>query len=281
MSIVGEATGAMGLLGKTWNWLRDRLDPARVQAQRLILVFEAYGIARQQIPRLLPASLTLPNATFSSPDKLKAHVTPALPDWAAEHLAIDRSWLDGVGAQPHLIEDHYKALGGYRDWLAQRIEQVPHASRLLQVWKMHGSEIGPDAYGPVCLVYEEISEGLDGSEFSRYWRLSGESPLDHPPCVENMIALVAIARSLGVLVAGHELALGDLRRLTAGKALIPELQQRRRGGWHPEDLIEPLPGQDTAWRQARWQGAQTYLKQAGIDGATVLGTPLDAGAASS
>jgi len=281
MAIVGEVMGALGLLGKAWAWLRDRFDPARVQAKRLIQAFEAYGTARQQIPRLLPAGLALPNAAFSSPDKLKAYLSPALLDWAAEHLAIDRSWLDGVGAQPHRIEEHYKSPGGYRDWLAQRIEQVPHASRLLQVWKMHGSEIGPDAYGPVCLVYEEISEGLDGSEFSRYWRLSGEWPLDHPPCVENMIALVAIARSLGVLVAGHELALGDLRRLTAGKALIPELQQRRRGGWHPEDLIEPLPGQDTAWRRARWQGAQTYLKQAGIDGATVLGTLLDAGAAGS
>ncbi|HQX68631.1 MAG TPA: hypothetical protein PLG70_10240, partial [Ottowia sp.] len=69
------------------------------------------------------------------------------------------------------------------------------------------------------------------------WRLSDEWPLDHAPCVENMIAVVAIARSLGILVVGHELALDDLRRLTAGKALIPDLQRRRRGRWHPEDLV--------------------------------------------
>lgn len=49
MSIVGEATGALGLLGKAWGWLRDRPDPARVQAQRLIQAFAAYDIARQQI----------------------------------------------------------------------------------------------------------------------------------------------------------------------------------------------------------------------------------------
>lgn len=281
MSIVGEATSALGLLGKTWGWLRDRVDPARTQAQRLIQAFEAYGIKRQQITRLLPAGLTLPNAAFSSPDKLKAHVTPALLDWGAEHLSIHRSWLDGVGTQPHLIEEHYKAPAGYRDWLARRIEQVPHVSRLLQVWMMHGTAIGPDVRGPVCLVYEETSEGLDGSEFSRYWRLSDEWPLDHPPCVENMIAVVAVARSLGILVVGHELALDELRRLTAGKALIPALQQRRRGRWHPEDLIEPLPGQDSAWRQARWQGAQAYLTQSGIEATTEPRTPHDAGAASS
>lgn len=281
MSIVGEATGALSLLGKAWGWLRDRLDPARGQAQRLIQVFEAYGIARQQITRLLPAGLTLPNAAFSSPDKLKDHLSPALPDWAAEHLAIHRSWLDGVGAQPHLIEDHYKAPAGYQGWLAQRIEQVPQVHRLVQVWKPQGQAIGPDARGPVCLVYEETSEGLDGAEFSRFWRLSDEWPLDHPPCVENMIAVVAIAQFLGLLVVGHELPMDDLRRLTAGKVLIPDLLHRRRGRWHPEDLIRPLAGQDSAWHQARWQGAQDYLRQAEIDGATVAGPPLDAGAANS
>ena len=281
MSIVGEATSTLGLLGKAWGWLRDRFDPARVQAKRLIQAFEAYGIARQQIPRLQPAGLTLPNAAFSSPDKLKAHLTPALLDWAAEHLAIRRSWLDGVGAQPHLIEDHYKAVAGHRDWLTQRIEQVPLVHRFVHVWKPQGPAIGPEAFGPVCLVYEETSDGLDRAEFSRFWRLSDEWPLDHAPCVENMIAVVAIARSLGILVVGHELALDDLRRLTAGKALIPDLQRRRRGRWHPEDLIEPLAGKDSAWRQARWQGAQDYLAQAGIEGATITGTRLDAVAVNS
>ena len=281
MSIVGEATGALSLLGKVWDWLRDRFDPARVQAQRLIRAFEAYGIARQQIPRLLPAGITLPNAAFSSPNKLKGHLTPALLDWAAEHLAIHRSWLDGVGAKPHLIEDHYKAVVGYRDWLAQRIEQAPLVHRFVHVWKPQGPSIGPDAFGPVCVIYEETSDGLDGAEFSRFWRLSDEWPLDHAPCVENMIAVVAIARSLGILVVGDELELDDLRRLTAGKALIPDLQRRRRGSWHPEDLIKPLAGKDSAWRQARWQGAQDYLAQAGIDGATIAGTRLDAVAVNS
>ena len=98
MSIVGEATGVLGLVSKAWGWLRDRLGPARVQAQRLIQAFEAYGIARQQIPRLLPASVTLTSVAFSSPDKLKGHLTPLVLHWAAEHLAIHRSWLEGVGA---------------------------------------------------------------------------------------------------------------------------------------------------------------------------------------
>lgn len=90
-----------------------------------------------------------------------------------------------------------------------------------------------------------------------------------------MIAVVAIAQSLGLLVVGGELPMEDLRRLTAGKVLIPLLQQRRRGRWHPEDLIRPHAGQDSAWRQARWQGALDYLRQSGIDEADVLEAPGD------
>jgi len=41
-------------------------------------------------------------------------------------------------------------------------------------------------------------------------------------------------------------------------------------------VVEPIAGQDSAWRQARWQGAQDYLAEAGIDGATIAGARLDA-----
>ncbi len=141
MSFVGEATGVVGLLEKAWNLLRDRRDPARSQAKRLIETFEAYGIARQQIPRILPPDLKLPNAAFSTPDKLKDKVTPELLDWAAEHLAIRRSWLDLAEQAPHLLEDHYKAPVGYRDWLARRLEVAPDVTRFLLVWKPLGQEI--------------------------------------------------------------------------------------------------------------------------------------------
>jgi hypothetical protein len=90
MSFVGEATGVLGLLGKAWSWVTSRRDPARGQAQRLIEAFEAFGIVRQQISRVMPDELKLPNAAFSTPDKLKEKITPELLDWAAGYLAINR-----------------------------------------------------------------------------------------------------------------------------------------------------------------------------------------------
>lgn len=263
MSFVDEATGVVGLLGKVWAWLRDRMDPARAQAKRLIKTFEAYGIARQQIPRLLPPELKLPNAAFSTPDKLKDKVTPELLDWAAGYLAISRSWLDGIEEMSHLVEDHYKSPEGYREWLTNRLEVAPTVSRFLAVLKPLGQEI-PSGHGPLCLIYEETSAGLDGSEFTRYWLLSDQWSLHHAPCLENLLAVIVVARSLGVRVLGSDIPLHHLQKLEAGQELIPEVMKSRRGQWHPEDLIDPLPGKDSEWRQALWTGAQGYFAKAGI-----------------
>lgn len=85
--------------------------------------------------------------------------------------------------------------------------------------------------------------------------------MGHATCVENLAALVHVAQQAGVLVVGKELPKRDLIRLQEGRALVPELLQRTRGGWYPTDLVDPLPQNDSSWRQAMWQGAQGWLAQ--------------------
>lgn len=263
MSLVGDATGLLGLLEKAWIRLQERLDPARAQAKRLIEAFEAYGVARQQIPRLLPASLKLPNATFSTPDKLKDKITPELLDWAGEYLVIKRRWLDGGEQHRHEVKDHYKAPAGYREWLEGRIQATPGVSRYITVWKPAGQEI-PVGIGPLCLIYEETSEGLDATEFTRYWLLSDHWRMEHAPCLENLLAVIAVARSLGISVLGSDIPMKQLEKLESGMAFIPDVAKYRCGSWHPEDLIDPLPGADTQWRKELWSRAQSYLAKSGI-----------------
>lgn len=268
MSVVGEFNGVFGLLGKSWNWLEDWFDPARLSAKRLIAAFEQHGVARQQIIRLLPqqvlqAKPELTMADFSTPKKLKPKLSPLLLDWAAQYMNLKRAWLDGVDTRPHVVVDRYKRPTEYRSWLEERQLQAPNVSRRLIVWKALGQPFGPDGHGdgPLCLVYEETFEALEGMEFSRYWLLSDEWSLDHAPCVENMVATVAIAHSMGILVAGHDVALSKLVRLVEGKMLLSDAARHSRGRWHPEDLVVPLPGKDNPWRQSLWQGAQLWLTQ--------------------
>ncbi len=266
MSVVGEATGVLGLLGKGWDWLEDRLDPARLSAKRLIAAFEAHGVKRQQIIRLLPSPILqgkpeLTMADFSSPKRLKSKLSSALLDWSAECLNVQRAWFDGLEVRPHVVVDHYKQPANYREWLQSRQAQAPHVFRALSVWKGLGQRLdeGGCGEGPLSLVYEETSDGLDGMGLSRYWLLSEEWTLAHAPCVENMVAAVTVARSLGILVTGREVPRDKLTRLEAGELLLAEAAALIKAPWHPEDLVTPLPGNDTPWRQALWQGAQGWL----------------------
>lgn len=280
MSWVGDATGAVGLLGRGWDWWKGRRDPARRSAQRLIRAFEAHGVARQQVIRLVPAAIAqakpeLGMADCSSPEQLKPKLTPALLDWAADYLNLRRDWLDGrEDVPPHRVVDHYKHPALYGPWFQARQMAAPHVDRFLSVWKSIGTPVGPGADGPLCVVYEEVSEGLDGSEWSRYWLLTDEWHMGHAPCVENLAALLHVAQKSGVLVAvGKELQARDLMRLHRGHALVPELLQRTRGGWYPTDLMDPPPQNDSPWRQAIWQGAQRLLASSSV------GTPVASAAA--
>lgn len=268
MSVVGEVTGVWGLLTKAWGSYQERKDPAYRGANRLIRAFEAHGIKRQQIMRLLasqalPAKPELTMADFSRPGTLKAKLSPQLLDWAADYLNLQRAWFDDVDVRPHVVVDHYKHPARYGAWLQARQKQAPDVQRYMCIWKGKGQPLGSDGVGigPLCMVYEETSDGLDGAELSRYWLLSNEWPLDHATSIENMVAAVAVAQSLGILVTGREVPLKTLLRLESGALLLPEAAASQSTLWHPEDLVSPLPGKDTPWRQALWRGAQGWLAQ--------------------
>lgn len=237
MSILGDGKSIVDLLTRGWTWAQDRRDPVRAQAQRMIDAFEAHGIARQQIARILPPELAIPPASLSNADKLKDKVTPALLDWVAEYLALDRRWLDGVDARPHRRVDGYKNEGIYADWLRQRLEVAPAANRVLYVWTAEDPGPGETGGGSICLVYSEDSASLDDGSLSRYWLLSDQWPMDHGPCVASMLWVVGIARSLGILVVGRLVPAPVLRKLEAGRIFAPQAQAHSGRIWYPEDML--------------------------------------------
>jgi hypothetical protein len=105
-----------------------------MQAARLIRAFEAYGIARQQIVRVLPEQIAIPSSAFSSPEELKRHLSSSLLDWASEYLAISRPWLDAIEAHPCVPIDYYKNEAASAEWFQARKELAPDAYRRLLVW---------------------------------------------------------------------------------------------------------------------------------------------------
>ncbi len=212
----------------------------------MIDAFEAHGIVRQQITRVMPQELVIPAASMSNADKLKGYVSPALLDWAADYLALDRRWLDGVDARPHQHVDGYKNEGVYAEWLQRRMELAPAVDRVLFVWTAEEPVAGKAGGSPICLVYSEDSPWLDGGSLCRYWLLSDEWPIDHAPCVVSMLKVVDIARSLGILVVGRLVPAAVLRRMETGRIFAPQAQVRSGRLWYPEDMASAVAVSATA-----------------------------------
>jgi len=230
------------LLKRGIDLVQDRRDPVRGQAKRLIAAFEAYGIARQQIARVLPVELQIIPSSFSTPDKLRGAITPSLLDWAAEFLVLDRGWLDGVGDGPHLRVDGYKDEERYADWFRQRAAVAPSVDcRTVMVWS--SSALEPNDFaraGVLCLLYSEATPSFDGKELNRYWLLSEHWTLEHGPCLISMCRVVQIAESLQIRVTGRVLPQRLLRRLDDGRLLAPQAASRVGKMWYPEDLVSVL-----------------------------------------
>lgn len=237
MSVAGEIKSLVDLVARSLQWRKAQRDPARLQAARLISAFEAYGVRRQQIARLMPEPLALSSPIMSSPEQLKEKVSPALLDWAATFLALNRAWFDGVDPQPHLLIEGYQDTAAHERWLRGRIDAEPNVQRFITVWKADTDPVNFDSIGPLCIVYQEVGAGLDGSEFSRYWLLSRDWPLGHPRAVERMVALYAVARSLDLLMTGRTKPLPWLSKLEDGGAFVPEVEAVGGELWHPEDTV--------------------------------------------
>lgn len=158
-------------------------------------------------------------------------------DWAADYLALNRRWLDGVDPHPHCHVDGYKNEEVYGDWLRQRLQSAPAVDRVLYVWTAEDPGSPSAGAGPVCLVYSEDSGWLDDGSLSRYWLLSDEWPIQHGACVVSMLKVVDIARSLGIQVVGRLVPAPVLRKLEAGRIFAPQALARGGKLWYPEDIL--------------------------------------------
>lgn len=235
---VGDAKSLVELLAAAWDWVRNRRNPIRRQAHRFLQAFEAHGIARQQIPRVLPKRFEIGASAFADADKLRDALSPQLLDWAADYLALSRAWLDGTADHPHRLVEHYKDEAQYGVWFKQRAA-AEDAHRILYVLAQSDpAKIAP--YGFLSLLYEEVRPGLDDGELSRYWRLSREWPIEHARCVQAMLEVLCAAREEGILVVGRVVPPRTLHDLEHGRIFAGKAIERAAATWYPEDLEKQL-----------------------------------------
>jgi len=241
MSFVGEAKSGIDLLVSAWSWFRGRRDPVRDQAKRLIDAFEAHGIKRQQIVRVLPKEFRLSPGDFSTADKLKGNLTPSLLDWSAEYLVLNRAWLDGTDEQPQQRIEAHKNGDDVAMWLQRRLEAAPNVYRKIYVWAESDLVARVPPTGLLSQVYVEDKPGLDGNELSRFWMLSTEWPAAHLPCQATMLHVAKLAEPMRIQVIGRVVPEKVLRRLESGRIFAAQAEKHAGRLWHPQDVVPRWP----------------------------------------
>lgn len=247
MGVLSDAKVVADWLGKLFGWWKVRQDPIRAQAQRVLDVFVAHGVAQTQISRLLPEQFAIPMMDFASADKLSEHLTPALLDWVAEYFALNRSWLDCRPVDPHQTINCYKHPADFAAWLTERRTGEPFQFRLF-VLKPSAKPIGPSSNENILIVLEECITYLDDQSICRYFIFDGNGPLSHYPVIRSLMGLCVVADRTRCLVKGRVVDEKICTAIEDGQLLIPLGLSKARNSWEPDGMLFQSPANDLHWQ---------------------------------
>lgn len=248
MGVLSDAKVLADWLGKLFGWWKVRQDPIRAQAQRVLDVFAAHGVAQTQISRLLPMQFVIPMTAFASADKLTEHLTPAFLDWVADYFALSRSWLDGIPGDPHQKICCYKHPADFAAWLAERRTEEPFQFRLF-VLKPSAKPINPNSNENIVIVLEECISYLDDQSVCRYFIFDGNGPLNHYPVIRSLMGLCAVADRTRCLVKGRVIDEKICAAIEDGHLLIPLGLSKARNSWEPDGMLFQSPANDLPWQK--------------------------------
>lgn len=248
MGVLSDAKVLADWLGKLFGWWEVRQDPIRAQAQRVLDVFAAHGVARTQISRLLPEQFAIPMMDFVSADKLSEHLIPALLDWIADYFALNRSWLDGLPVDPHQTIRCYKHPADFAAWLAEHQTGEAFQFRLF-VLKPTAKAINPNSNEIIVIVLEERITYLDDQSVCRYFIFDGNGPLDHYPVIRSLMGLCVVADRVRCQVKGRVVDETTCTAIEDGLLLIPLGLSKARISWEPDGMLFQSPANDSPWQK--------------------------------
>ena len=228
--LFGEINSAVSLAEKfgTWWNSRKRVDTV---TSRFISLFEAHGVHRNQIARILGNSH--PIAKFQSDDALSGLLTTDLLDQAASLFAVRRDWLDCATDNIYQPHDFYKKPEHFKSFVDDLMSRcVGDVSGVILVGnsKQHEEK--------ALIVIQETIAFLNEKPIYRY-HLCNNWLFDYWKSRAYLTACIAIAWSRKLYLLGRRVPIELIRKYSAGTAFLeyrtdnalPLLGQH----WYPED----------------------------------------------
>jgi len=266
--IFGEINGAITLLGRVGGTLANMLKrrkarPVTSVAHRFVDLFEAHGVRRNQIPRVLGHGLTLSDVVDEA--SLLPKLTEPVLDAACSLFGVRREWLDGAGEDPYVRHDFYQYPGDFQRFIEELKAARPDA-------ELTGYLVVPEEAAPhdqAHLILGQAIACLGDATVYRYY-VCDTWIYDYWKSRAYLTACVAIAWKNDVYVTGRYANRRDLSMLVASGSLPGLVLDRLASGgrrWYAEDL---------ALRPDRYlQGVDAETDRFGMTSALRLWLDLD------
>lgn len=234
---VGEINIAITLLGRFGGMLSTALKRRKAKlvmsvAQRFVHLFEAHGVRRNQIPRVLSYNLALGDLVDDM--SLLAKLTEPVLDAACSLFGVRREWLDGAGQEPYVRNAFYKHPKDFQCFIEELRSARPDA-------ELTGYLILPEDPAPgdeAFLILAEAITSLGDATVYRY-HVCDTWIYNYWRSRAYLTACVAIAWKNDVYITGRYANKRELSILTGSENLPgPVLDRLATGGqsWYAEDL---------------------------------------------
>ena len=231
--VFGEIESFLSVTDRLGRFLaRKTTASEETIAQRLVKLFQAHGVHRNQIPRLLMDSLSL--ADVSRDESLTAALTEDLLATTCELFAVNRDWLDGASDTIYPLHDFYKSPREFITFV-QSIKERSLTTPMAVLLRSRSNKHEEDA----VLIIEEGVAWLNDKPLYRY-HLCPNWMLCYWKSRAYLTACIAIARNEHVHVMGREVSIDVIRRHVDGTTLLTyqhdsALPTQGRH-WEPEDM---------------------------------------------
>ncbi|HHW1742306.1 hypothetical protein [Pseudomonas aeruginosa] len=212
----------LDLLLSAFRFAENQRNPVRQQASRVLRAFEAHGISRTQINRVLPNSLRLPSMKWANPDELKECLTQEHLEWIQNFFALERAWIEGEGNEGNQEIGCYKTPQKLNSWLEANKNREEGLNFRLYLITGFDGPYDVHRKGDFALVLEQLIDVDEHESTSRFYHLSPGAHFSHPSSVLHLSQVLAVAYHHGAMMRRLKLKPHDAYRLSQNEGLIAE-----------------------------------------------------------
>jgi hypothetical protein len=246
-----------------YHYLEGSLNSGLDIAYRIIALFEAHGVKKTQIYRLLGERFSEIKPSLEA-QQLQTILNGDLINAVSELFGVRKAWVEGEGGRIYEPLCHYKDLPAFEKFVSELRSR--NSDKYCYFTALKPSSASEDLYQdhpPVALFFSEKVADIDGKGIDRHFPIYGPLPWDHSFALYHLAAFFNIVYATpGFVLKGCMVVAEHVDKVSDGSA-IPMYKAKLTDIWHPEDYAYPLGYFNGRLKIADWQEMIEYFAKRG------------------